>query len=114
MNNEDIERIKAQLLNLQTDLRKQEEEFKQASQPVELDQAKVGRLSRMDAMQAQEMALEASRRRKAQLQRIGGAMRRIDSGDYGCCLSCEEEIGVRRLEFDPTSTYCIQCAEKRE
>ncbi|NOX27217.1 MAG: TraR/DksA family transcriptional regulator [Gammaproteobacteria bacterium] len=112
MNNDDIERIKAQLLYLQGALYKQEEDFKEASQPVELDQAKVGRLSRMDAMQAHEMALEASRRRKAQLLRVGGAMRRIELGGY--CLSCEEEIDIRRLEFDPTSTHCIQCAEKLE
>ncbi|MBL1293185.1 MAG: hypothetical protein COB61_004860 [Thiotrichales bacterium] len=59
MNNDDIERVKAQFLYLQADLYKQEEDFKEVSQPVELDQAKVGRLLRMDAMQAHDMALEA-------------------------------------------------------
>ena len=37
------------------------------ARPVELDQSKVGRLSRMDAMQSQAMARETQRRRKLDL-----------------------------------------------
>ena len=66
----------------------------------------------MDAMQAQQMALEADRRRKEQLIRIGEALRRIESGDYGYCLECGNEIDVRRLAVDPSNSLCIVCADK--
>ena len=78
--------------------------------PVELDQQAVGRLSRMDALQVQAMALETSRRRAAELQRIAAALARIDEGEYGTCLECGEEIAVRRLELAPAAPLCIACA----
>ena len=81
---------------------------------VELDQSKVGRLSRMDAMQAQAMA-EASRdRRGTSLRRIDAALRRLDDGNYGICFTCDEAIHPRRLEFDPAVLLCIGCAAKKE
>ena len=78
--------------------------------PVELDQQAVGRLSRMDALQVQAMALETSRRRAVELRRIAAALARIDEGDYGACLECGEEIAVRRLELAPAAPLCIACA----
>ena len=47
------------------------------ARPVELDQTKVGRLSRMDAMQSQAMAKETQRRRNADITRIDAAIKRI-------------------------------------
>ncbi len=78
--------------------------------PVELDQQAVGRLSRMDALQVQAMALETSRRRGVELRRIAAALVRIDEGEYGYCLECGEEIAVRRLELAPAAPLCIGCA----
>ena len=51
--------------------------------PVELDQTSVGRLSRMDAMQVQAMALATERRRHDEARRVGAAICRIDKGEYG-------------------------------
>lgn len=81
------------------------------AKPVELDQTSVGRLSRMDAMQSQEMAQEMVRRRRQQLMKLEGALRRMDSGEYGLCFRCREEIDYRRLGLDPTVTRCVGCAE---
>ena len=80
------------------------------SQPVELDQSRVGRLSRMDALQGQAMAQETERRRKNELQRIEGALARIKDGEYGYCVTCGEEISKKRLELDPSLPLCIDCA----
>ena len=112
MDDETTEQFRQQLLALAIDIQAQEEAFKETSQPVELDQARVGRLSRMDAMQSQQMALESSRRRQQQLVKIEGAMCRIDAGEFGYCFVCDEEIDVRRLAVDPTSTRCVACVEK--
>lgn len=85
-----------------------------STKPVTLDQASVGRLSRMDAMQGQAMAIEAQRRREVQLQRIHSALARIQNDDYGLCAACEEEIALRRLETDPAALLCIACACRQE
>ncbi len=78
--------------------------------PVELDQTSVGRLSRMDAMQGQAMALATERRRKDEARRVEAAIRRIDEGEYGYCISCGEGIAPKRLAVDPTIPTCIRCA----
>ena len=85
-----------------------------ASDIVELDQARVGRLSRMDAMQAQAMSQASDRRRDQMLRRIEAALVRIEDNEFGICMLCEEAINPRRLDFDPTATLCIDCANKSE
>ena len=112
MDEDNLQQIKQLLLKIKYDLLEQEKTSKETGKPVELDQTKVGRISRMDAMQAQQMALEASRRRQLQLVKIESAFQRIESGEYGYCLGCDEEIDIRRLMVDPTNTHCIECAEK--
>ena len=82
--------------------------------PVELDQARVGRLSRMDSLQQQAMQLELDRRRDIRLKRIEGAFARIEKGAYGQCAKCGETLDKKRLEFDPTVFFCVACAEKAE
>ncbi|WP_028464363.1 TraR/DksA family transcriptional regulator [Nisaea denitrificans] len=80
--------------------------------PVELDQSRVGRLSRMDALQGQAMAKETERRRGVELRRIASALARIEDEDFGYCVSCGEEIPLKRLELDPAVTTCVTCAGK--
>jgi DnaK suppressor protein len=80
------------------------------SNPVELDQSRVGRLSRMDALQGQAMAQETERRRRNELTRIEAALLRVESGDYGYCVNCDEEISSQRLKLDPSAPLCIDCA----
>lgn len=78
--------------------------------PMELDQTRVGRLSRMDAMQHREMAQAAKRLAAFEVQRIQTALKRMASGDYGYCIQCDEKIAQGRLEVDPSSLSCIECA----
>jgi DnaK suppressor protein len=111
MKKAEIDRIKRALLRRESELRSLEESSRDTTQPVELDQASVGRLSRMDAMQGQQMALEGARRRQQELAKIEGSLRRIELGEYGNCTVCGEEIDVRRLMVAPTSTRCVPCAE---
>ncbi|MEM8950919.1 MAG: TraR/DksA C4-type zinc finger protein [Pseudomonadota bacterium] len=80
--------------------------------PVELDQTRVGRLSRMDALQNQAMAKETERRRQQELLHIDEALSRLANGTYGDCLACDEPIAEKRLAFDPSARLCIDCAEQ--
>lgn len=74
--------IKKTLLKLKADLELQESYFQKNNQPLELDQARLGRLSRMDAMQVQQMELETSRRRQHHLLRINGALTRLEMNEF--------------------------------
>lgn len=111
MNTEDY---KSLLLDLQQELTYVSETGKASAETVELDQSRVGRLSRMDAMQSQAMSQATNQRRDLQLQKVSAALQRIDAGDYGYCLACDDEIAEKRLLIDPACTLCIACAEKRE
>ncbi len=84
-----------------------------AAAVVELDQARVGRLSRMDALQGQAISLQTQYRREIRLQQIAAALLRIQRDDYGCCSECGEAIAVARLRFDPAATLCFDCANEK-
>ncbi len=81
----------------------------EARKTVALDQQSVGRLSRMDALQGQAMAQATERKRLAELQRIERALKALDTGEYGLCVTCGEEIGDKRLELDPSALVCMNC-----
>lgn len=110
----DTEHFRQKLLKLRRELRKIEESGNEAAKTVELDQSRVGRLSRMDAMQAQAMSIESKRRREIKMKRIEAALRKIEKDEYGYCSKCEEEIDPKRLDFDPSALLCIECASKGE
>ena len=112
MTPEQLEHFRNLLETQRQELLASKDAARESTKPVTLDQASVGRLSRMDAMQGQAMAIEALRRREIQLQRIHAALGRIQRDDYGLCTFCEEEIAIRRLETDPAATLCIACASR--
>jgi DnaK suppressor protein len=110
----DLQHFESLLLKLRAELLEAGETGLQAEEVVELDQTRVGRLSRMDALQAQAMSLETGRRRRQHIVEIDAALERVRGGDYGDCFACGEIINPKRLEADPTATLCINCAEARE
>lgn len=114
MHPERLDELRNRLIALREELLGVQEAGKAAAGTVELDQARVGRLSRMDALQAQAMSIDSNRRRAAQLKRIEAALTRMESDEYGDCARCGEEIAPKRLDFDPTVLLCIECAERSE
>ncbi len=97
------------LLALEKEIQADLAASKEASGVVELDTA-IGRLSRMDAMQNQQMALELRRRQEQQLQRIASALKRIDQDRYGFCGKCKQPIAEERLQLAPDVVMCVKCA----
>ena len=114
MTNEQLATFRKQLLDLRNELLTLEQNLDESGSTVELDQSRVGRLSRMDAMQAQAMAQASSQRRRQLLREIGAALQRIDDDEYGDCRECGEAINPKRLDVDPTALLCIDCASKAE
>lgn len=80
-----------------------------ATRPVTLDQQAVGRVSRIDAIQQQQMAIANQQQTKALLSQIELALRRIESGEFGDCLHCGEAIADARLQVQPWACLCIAC-----
>lgn len=93
------------------ELKRQDALAAEATAPVTLDQDSVGRLSRVDALQLQAMALASQRRREAERNQIEAALRRIREGEYGYCLACGEEIAEARLRHNPAAPRCVSCAD---
>lgn len=102
-----LEERKAALLNEQNDRASD-------TKPVELDQTRVGRLSRMDELQQQAMSQAMSRRAQEELRRIDAALERIAEEEYGACVICGELIAEKRLKAYPAIEICIDCAEAVE
>jgi len=100
----DTAKFKTMLENSKQEITDWNKYSKSSTRPVSLDES-IGRVSRIDAIQSQQMALAAERRRIQELQRIEAALKRIDSGDYGYCMVCEEEISekgsssIRRIPY---------------
>jgi len=106
--------VEARLRARQAELAGLAESHEGDRRPVALDQARVGRLSRMDALQGQAMAVEVERRRELELARVEAALERLADGSWGECLTCGEPIEARRLVFDPSTPLCLGCAQRAD
>ncbi len=111
MTKTEIDHIRQKLLDLRAELLETEVSARERTRPVELDEACMGRLSRMDAIQALRTAGEGARQCTRQILKIDGALRRISLGEYGRCFVCEEELDLLMLSADPTITRCKNCVE---
>ena len=106
----DRETARAALQARKDELLALHEDSAQSRETVELDQSRVGRLSRMDALQGAAMADASAARRKQALRRIQAALSRLEQGEYGHCLECDCEIPTGRLQIDPAAEHCVHCA----
>jgi DnaK suppressor protein len=48
------------------------------------------------------------------LKKIDGAIEKIETGGYGLCEICGEEIGIGRLHARPVTSMCIDCKTEQE
>lgn len=72
----------------------------------------IGRLTRMEALQAQAMGQAGRRRQEQRLERVRRALERVEGGTYGTCVRCGDEIPEGRLEVRPESGTCVRCAAR--
>lgn len=61
-----------------------------------------------------EINLILSDRDRDKLKSIEDALERIESGNYGLCEMCEEEIAPQRLEALPFTLLCVSCQSDLE
>lgn len=108
-----IAELVADLHALQEALRAQCATAKEEARPVDLD-LPIGRISRMDAMQQQSMAVANRRSLELRLQQIAAALAAHAEGDYGYCRTCDETIGYPRLKARPETPLCVECQGAKE
>jgi DnaK suppressor protein len=114
LEDEQLEKLHRDMIELVDELTELLASTRSQERPVELDQTGVGRLSRIDAMQQQQMIKEQRRRHRLRLQQLEAALARWQEGEYGWCMRCEEPIGYKRLEARPESPMCIRCLKEIE
>jgi len=108
------EQIRNRLNTLLSDLLDANDNAAIGAATVDLDQSRVGRLSRMDALQNQAISQSAQVNRQKSIIETKAAIARLERGEYGLCEECEEPINPRRLEHNPAARHCIDCAENAE
>jgi len=109
-----VAQLRDQLVTRQQELAELVENTGESTGPVTLDQQSVGRVSRIDAIQQQQMAIANQQQASDMLKRTELALRRIDEGEYGDCLQCGEPIAYARLQAQPFANLCIDCQSARE
>jgi len=113
LSNATLKFLRDKLMRLQAELEVSASDTTDATQTVDLD-APIGRLTRIDAIQRQEMARANVQAAKLRLQQVAAALKAMDEGNYGECWECGEEIAEKRLEARPESQLCIECQAARE
>jgi DnaK suppressor protein len=76
--------------------------------------AKMGRVAEDDQAQLSHdefVSLHLNSLDYAQLRLVQEALDRIDTGDYGICLACEEPIPPKRLRVVSWARYCVKCQD---
>ena len=114
LSRDQIAELARQLKQKQTDLESQLEHSRQGTEPVTLDQQSVGRVSRMDAIQQQQMNVANREQATLLLKAIASALSRIDLHEYGYCLDCGEPVGFARLQAQPQAPLCLTCQSALE
>jgi len=62
----------------------------------------------------QAFKMQIRSRESRLIRKIQSALERLDTGEFGICESCGEDIAFRRLEARPVTTKCIDCKIEEE
>lgn len=106
---EQLEELENELVRQLDRLERSMRVTEKAMEPVKLDQAAVGRLSRIDSLQNQGLTRNLQERERAKLAHIQGALRSLEEGSYGICVDCGNEIPFGRLYVVPEVPSCASC-----
>jgi DnaK suppressor protein len=68
---------------------------------------------RSSAANEQEINIHLKQTDAKLLRAIEDALQRVETGAFGICIECEEEIAAPRLKAVPWTKVCIACKEKQ-
>jgi DnaK suppressor protein len=61
-----------------------------------------------------ELLISMSANDRRLLGLIDESLTRIEAGEYGNCINCDEPVPEKRLEAVPWARYCVKCQELQE
>ncbi|MCB2181566.1 MAG: TraR/DksA C4-type zinc finger protein [Desulfobulbaceae bacterium] len=79
--------------------------------PIAPDNA-IGRLSRMEAINARSVNQAALSAVKVKLTKLKWALSHIEEPDFGICIECGEPIPIGRILLMPETNMCVPCMEE--
>ena len=113
MRKEKLNGLKAELMarrdSLAVGLRKSTEEWIDSEDLIQADS-----VDQAAADTDRGIAVQMRNRDRTILREINEALRRIESGFFGDCERCDEEISEQRLKANPSTTLCINCKAELE
>jgi DnaK suppressor protein len=68
---------------------------------------------RSAAANEQEISIQLKQTDAKLLRAIDDALHRVETGTFGICIDCEEEIPAVRLKAVPWTKVCVSCKEKQ-
>ncbi len=101
--------IEEELNRLKLDIQKLEDQV----EPVAPDRA-IGRLTRLEAIQSQNMAAANLRKAQSRQSQLEQALILLAHDQYGICTRCGNAIPIKRLLLVPESKTCVRCPRRRE
>lgn len=107
-----LEELHSILESKKSKLDQQLDDAVSATGVVTLDQSTVGRVSRMDAMQQQSMAVSTRAKAQTSLRKVISALSRMNRNNYGFCDKCDEHIQFNRLKVQPEASHCLKCQDQ--
>lgn len=106
-----LDEMHAQLTARTLEIRATLGHMEETSAPVSPDNA-IGRLTRIDAVQAASVSQALARDHEVELEQIERALEALDEGVYGTCRGCGEEIAEARLRARPEAFLCLECTSR--
>ena len=61
-----------------------------------------------------ELLISMSANDRRLLGLIDESLARIEAGEYGHCVNCDEPVPEKRLEAVPWARYCVKCQDLQE
>ena len=104
--------IKAQIIKDLAFIKREIEDLQDKTAPITPD-CSLGRLTRLEMMQEQQVAEHALHEAEIRLNKLTFAFNKVDTEHFGECMECEEDIPLARLKIVPESVYCMECAKEK-
>lgn len=113
MEKTEMEQARERLLKMRREVMKEVQDCSAAAR--ELAQGDVPDIGDMSSnTYNRDVLLNLSETQRQKIKDIDAALERLEHGEYGICLRCEEEIAPKRMEVRPFSRYCIDCKTEVE
>lgn len=113
MKKDKVKYFKKKLLDIRKELAGEVEKSRQYSQE-EVDGDVPDINDDASRTYSRQVILELGEREREQIKEVDEALERIESGEYGSCIECGEDIPEKRLELIPYAKWCVDCKEKLE